>query len=92
MRGRSPIVTSGRALGGGSIVNCVKTTLFLINTLTDLWDQAVVYARAATSDYDDWENVHGNKGWGSKYLIPLLKKVRALPSTHSNLEIIMSIL
>ena len=34
------------------------------------------YTRAAVSDYDDWENVYGNKGWGSKYLIPLLKKVR----------------
>ena len=34
------------------------------------------YTRAAASDYDDWENVYGNKGWGSKYLIPLLKKVR----------------
>ena len=33
------------------------------------------YTRAAASDYDDWENVYGNKGWGSKHLIPLLKKV-----------------
>ena len=44
------------------------------------------YTRAAASDYDDWENVYGNKGWGSEYLIPLLKKVRALqsvkPRTH----------
>ena len=33
------------------------------------------YTRAAASDYDDWENVYGNKGWGSQHLIPLLKKV-----------------
>ena len=36
-----------------------------------------MYTRAAASDYDDWENVYGNNGWGSKNLIPLLKKVRA---------------
>ena len=35
----------------------------------------MVYTRAAGSDYDDWENVYGNKGWGSDKLIPLLKKV-----------------
>ncbi|KAJ7096512.1 glucose-methanol-choline oxidoreductase, partial [Mycena belliarum] len=33
-----------------------------------------MYTRAAASDYDDWETVHGNPGWGSKDLIPLLKK------------------
>ncbi|EGN91908.1 hypothetical protein SERLA73DRAFT_117989 [Serpula lacrymans var. lacrymans S7.3] len=33
-----------------------------------------MYTRAAASDYDDWETVHGNAGWGSKDLIPLLKK------------------
>ncbi|KAG6875397.1 hypothetical protein C0993_009430, partial [Termitomyces sp. T159_Od127] len=33
-----------------------------------------VYTRAAASDYDDWETVHGNPGWGSEHLIPLLKK------------------
>ena len=36
------------------------------------------YTRAAASDYDDWENVYGNKGWGSEHLIPLLKKVTVL--------------
>ena len=41
-----------------------------------------MYTRAAASDYDDWENVYGNKGWSSKHLIPLLKKVRALRSTY----------
>ncbi len=38
----------------------------------------MVYTRAAGSDYDDWENVYGNKGWGSDDLIPLLKKVGLL--------------
>ena len=85
LRGRSPIVASGRALGGGSSVNCMKDTL-LIDAQTDLGNQAACYARAAASDYDDWENVYGNKGWGSKYLIPLLKKVRTLQSTPSDLE------
>ncbi|KAF8896175.1 hypothetical protein BD779DRAFT_1668010 [Infundibulicybe gibba] len=35
-----------------------------------------MYTRAAASDYDDWEVVHKNPGWGSKHLIPLLKKYR----------------
>ena len=39
--------------------------------------EVTTYTRAAASDYDDWESVYGNKGWGSKDLIPLLKKVRA---------------
>ena len=82
LRGRSPTVTSGRALGGGSSVNCMEN-FFLINAQIYLENQAVFYARAAASDYDDWENVYGNKGWGSKHLIPLLKKVRALRSTLS---------
>ncbi|TFK52445.1 hypothetical protein OE88DRAFT_1657716 [Heliocybe sulcata] len=33
-----------------------------------------MYTRAAASDYDDWENVYGNEGWGYKDLLPLLKK------------------
>ncbi|KAI0920510.1 hypothetical protein AcW1_002232 [Taiwanofungus camphoratus] len=33
-----------------------------------------MYTRAAASDYDDWETVHGNLGWGSKDLIPFLRK------------------
>jgi alcohol oxidase len=36
----------------------------------------MMYTRASASDYDDWERVHGNAGWGSEDLIPLLKKVR----------------
>ena len=36
----------------------------------------MMYTRPAASDYDDWETVYKNPGWGSKHLIPLLKKVR----------------
>ena len=35
----------------------------------------MVYTRASASDYDDWETVYKNPGWGSKELIPLLQKV-----------------
>ncbi|KAG6902856.1 hypothetical protein C0995_010741 [Termitomyces sp. Mi166 len=46
-----------------------------------------MYTRAAASDYDDWEKVHQNPGWGSKHLIPLLKKAETYqadgdPETH----------
>ncbi|KAH9481245.1 Alcohol oxidase [Psilocybe cubensis] len=34
----------------------------------------LMYTRPAASDFDDWETVHGNKGWSSKEIIPLLKK------------------
>ncbi|KAI0294584.1 alcohol oxidase-like protein [Russula brevipes] len=34
----------------------------------------MIYTRASASDYDDWETVHENPGWGSKELIPLLRK------------------
>jgi alcohol oxidase len=40
----------------------------------------MMYTRASASDYDDWENVHENPGWGSNDLIPLLKKVFFSPS------------
>ncbi|KAF8213497.1 hypothetical protein K438DRAFT_1956877 [Mycena galopus ATCC 62051] len=33
-----------------------------------------MYTRAAASDYDDWEKIYGNTGWGTKDLLPLLKK------------------
>ena len=36
----------------------------------------MVYTRPSASDYDDWETVYQNPGWGSKDLIPLLRKVR----------------
>ncbi|KAF8164001.1 GMC oxidoreductase-domain-containing protein [Pholiota molesta] len=64
--GRSPIIPSGRAVGGGSSVNFA------------------VYTRAAASDYDDWETVHGNKGWGSSSLIPLLKKAETYQPGSTN--------
>ncbi|KAI0712761.1 alcohol oxidase-like protein [Cerioporus squamosus] len=33
-----------------------------------------MYTRAAASDYDDWDTVHGNRGWSSDDLIPYLRK------------------
>ncbi|KAL7280632.1 hypothetical protein ACG7TL_005570 [Trametes sanguinea] len=33
-----------------------------------------MYTRGAASDYDDWETVYGNKGWGSAHLLPLMRK------------------
>ena len=38
--------------------------------------EVLMYTRAAASDYDEWEEKFKNPGWGSKDLIPLLKKVR----------------
>ncbi|KAI0301548.1 alcohol oxidase-like protein [Multifurca ochricompacta] len=35
---------------------------------------SMFYTRACASDYDDWENAYKNPGWGSKDLIPLLRK------------------
>lgn len=32
--------------------------------------------RFEASDYDDWETNCDNPGWGSKDLVPLLRKVR----------------
>ncbi|KAN0140556.1 alcohol oxidase [Lactarius tabidus] len=32
------------------------------------------YARLSASDYDDWETMYQNPGWGSKDLIPLREK------------------
>ena len=37
----------------------------------------MMYTRAAASDYDDWEKIYNNPGWGSQDLIPLLQKVYA---------------
>ncbi|KAH9054564.1 alcohol oxidase-like protein [Lactarius deliciosus] len=34
----------------------------------------MVYARPSASDYDNWETVYQNPGWGSKDLTPLLRK------------------
>ncbi|KAI9453455.1 alcohol oxidase-like protein [Lactarius psammicola] len=35
----------------------------------------MIYMRPSASDYDDWETVYQNPGWGSKDLIPLLRKI-----------------
>lgn len=40
-----------------------------------MFTAVMVYTRGSASDYDDWEIEHGNIGWGSRHLIPLLKKV-----------------
>ncbi|RXW15040.1 hypothetical protein EST38_g10808 [Candolleomyces aberdarensis] len=44
----------------------------------------MVYTRASASDYDTWEEVHENPGWGSKDLIPLLKQVETYTVPTSN--------
>jgi hypothetical protein len=46
----------------------------------------MMYARASASDYDDWEKVHENPGWGSNDLIPLLRKVFALHNRFAGLH------
>ncbi|OBZ67147.1 Alcohol oxidase [Grifola frondosa] len=33
-----------------------------------------MYTRASASDYNDWEKVHDNPGWGFEELLPLSKK------------------
>ncbi|TCD62089.1 hypothetical protein EIP91_007489 [Steccherinum ochraceum] len=33
-----------------------------------------MYTRAMASDFDDWEQKHGNPGWGFKDMLPYLKK------------------
>ncbi|KAI9453449.1 alcohol oxidase-like protein [Lactarius psammicola] len=35
----------------------------------------MMYTRPSASDYDDWETVYRNPGWGSKDLIPFLRKI-----------------
>ncbi|CCO36551.1 Alcohol oxidase Short=AOX [Rhizoctonia solani AG-1 IB] len=53
LNGRSPIVPTGRILGGGSSINFLK------------------YTRPSASDFDDWKT----EGWGSKDMLPLLRKM-----------------
>ncbi|CAE6402737.1 unnamed protein product [Rhizoctonia solani] len=60
LNGRSPIVPSGRILGGGSSIN------FLM------------YTRPSASDFDDWKT----EGWGSKDLLPLLRKAIQMENYH----------
>lgn len=47
----------------------------------------MVYTRAAASDYDDWETLFGNKGWGSKDLIPLLKKAETFEPEVNDISV-----
>jgi alcohol oxidase len=72
--GRAPIVPSGRAVGGGSSVNC-RLSCFHFQNQEMRYPTVMVYNRASASDYDAWETIYGNVGWGSDKLIPLLKKV-----------------
>ncbi len=58
----------GQCLGGGGSINCAFHVSFpLCTTFGHLM---------CASDYGDWETVYQNPGWGSKDLIPLLRKVR----------------
>ncbi|KAI0265986.1 alcohol oxidase-like protein [Gloeopeniophorella convolvens] len=41
-----------------------------------------MYTRASASDYDDWERVYRNPGWGSQDLIPLLRKTETYQLAH----------
>ena len=65
----------------------VKYQLYVQLLLSDIVSQLIIkdmmYTRASASDYDDWEFRYDNPGWGSKHLIPLIKKV---PFLHSNLH------
>ncbi|KAF9036216.1 GMC oxidoreductase-domain-containing protein [Panaeolus papilionaceus] len=66
LAGRSPIVPTGKAVGGASVVNFM------------------MYTRPPASDYDDWETVYGNRGWGSDSLIPLAKKAETYQEQDPN--------
>lgn len=78
--GRPVIVPAGRCVGGASSVNCGFNQLFFALCIQDL--QVAMYTRAAASDYDDWESVYKNPGWGSGSLIPLLKKAKLCSVLH----------
>ena len=56
-------------------MKCMKEVIFMVDAQTEVMIKFFFTPRAAASDYDDWEDVHGNKGWSSKHLIPLFKKV-----------------
>jgi choline dehydrogenase-like flavoprotein len=47
----------------------------------------MIYMRPSASDYDDWETLYKNPGWGSKDLIPLLRKVRKVGTSYLGLEL-----
>ena len=73
LRGRAVVVPCGQCVGGGSSVNCksavappyARNSPFIV----------LSYTRGDASDYNDWETKYNNPGWGSRDLIPLLKKV-----------------
>lgn len=44
----------------------------------------MVYTRASASDYDDWETIHGNRGWGSDSLVPLLQMAETYQEEDTN--------
>ncbi|KAF7968256.1 hypothetical protein HWV62_31089, partial [Athelia sp. TMB] len=67
LTGRQLITPSGRCVGGGSSINSSSIK-------ADCNAAVAMYTRAQRSDYDDWERVHGNPGWGSADLIPLMQK------------------
>lgn len=72
--GRSPVVPCAQCLGGGSSVNCASYSL--VGSMShQLTVSVAMYSRASRSDYDEWEKVYGNEGWGSRDLLPLMKKV-----------------
>ncbi|KAG6879088.1 hypothetical protein C0992_005233 [Termitomyces sp. T32_za158] len=73
LSGRSVVISTGRCVGGGSSINCGHARPFMFFVLSR-FIAVMGYTRAAASDYDDWETIHGNPGWGSEHLIPLLKK------------------
>ena len=78
---RSVLVPCGQCLGGGGSVNCTSLSVFYLccRRYVPLYP-VMVYTRAGASDYDDWQTVYENPGWGSNDLIPLLRKVGALGS------------
>ena len=78
---RSVLVPCRQCLGGGGSVNCTSLSVFYLccHRYVPLYP-VMVYTRASASDYDDWQTVYENPGWGSNDLIPLLRKVGALGS------------
>ena len=74
LRGRALVIQSGQCVGGGSSVNC-KPKRFLLR-IRDSYFTAMIYTRPHASDFDNWETKFKNPGWGSRDLIPLLRKVR----------------
>jgi GMC oxidoreductase len=66
------------AEGASTVCGAPSNHLFGCATTTDghaLSNLVMMYTRASASDYDDWETEYQNPGWGSKDLIPLLKRV-----------------